>query len=152
MKLGGPQSDRDRKWNNSGQPPAVEFSKEQVSSTLCMNMLCLKAANMVLNFKLTLCLSICLSMYIQRKKFGGDVGRLQEENNSLKNQLKRALKELQIYQNTYPSAYSSHFNTIHDDDDGEDDDNPHYWSPSTEKLKPLFEAYDTRKHCFSSSI
>ena len=51
MKLGGPQSDRDRKWNNSGQPPAVEFSKEQVSSTLCMNMLCLKAADMVLNFK-----------------------------------------------------------------------------------------------------
>jgi hypothetical protein len=91
-------------------------------------------------------------MYIQLKKFGGDVGRLQEENNSLKNQLKRALKELQIYQNTYPSAYSSHFNTIHDDDDGEDDDKPHYWSPSTEKLKPLFEAYDTRKHCFSSSI
>ena len=109
----------------------------------------MKAADIVL----TLCyLPIYVSVYLQLKQYGGDVGRLQEENSSLKNQLKRALKELQIYQNTYPSAYSSHFNTIHDADDGEDDDKLHYWSPSTEKLKPLFEAYDTRKHCFSSSL
>ena len=82
--------------------------------------------------------------------------------------MKRSLKELQFYQNTYPSAYSTHYNTIqHNDDDDDGDDNKfQYWSPSTEKLKPLFEAYDTReynrvytsssivtvKHCLNRSI
>ena len=38
---------------------------------------------------------------------GGEAGRLQRENQSLQSQLNRALKELKVYQNRYPSVYQS---------------------------------------------
>jgi hypothetical protein len=38
---------------------------------------------------------------------GGDVARLQRENQSLQSQLNRALKELKLYQNRYPSVHQS---------------------------------------------
>ena len=38
---------------------------------------------------------------------GGELGRWQQENRSLQSQLNRALKELKVYQNRYPSVFQS---------------------------------------------
>ena len=62
----------------------------------------------------------------------------------MKDQVKRSLKELQIYQMRFPSPHSTHFNAIQSV--YEEDDYNFNWAPSSEKLQPLFQAYDIRNN------
>ena len=65
---------------------------------------------------------------------------LTRENAALRDQLKRALKELQVYQEKFPSAYISLSE--------EDEDLELPWSISPTAMGPLIIAYDTSKFIF----
>ena len=68
--------------------------------------------------------------------FEGELVRLRRENGALRDQLQRALKELQFYQHRYPSAYAPGHR-------GDDEVLPP-WKTSPELMTPLLEAYDSR--------
>jgi hypothetical protein len=67
-----------------------------------------------------------------------DTYSLSRENAALKDQLKRALKELQGYQTKFPSAYISVSE--------EEDDLELPWSISPESMGPLIVTYDASEY------
>ena len=75
-------------------------------------------------------------MELTVKVVEGELFRRKRENNSLKDQLQRALRELKGYQLKYPSAYVPPI-------DGDEALPP--WTASPEITTPLFIAYDARK-------
>ncbi len=71
--------------------------------------------------------------------FDSETNKLKSENNALRDQLNRALKELKSFQIKYPSPYANQ------QDSSRDDETPKL-SASPEITSALFEAYDTRTY------
>ena len=73
---------------------------------------------------------------------------MQAENNSLSDQLRRALKELKAYEVKYPTAFDADFkkNLAGGDTNQEYDE---IWS--SQAVSPLLYAYDARKTVYCHS-
>jgi myosin protein heavy chain len=107
MKFGGPQIARDKHiWEESRDLPGIERDDLLV-----------------------------LDRDTETKNYEGELTRLRRENVALRDQVQRSLKELNVYQVKYPSAYSSSYSS-------QDDMPP--WTSSPEIMTPLFVAYDSR--------
>lgn len=85
-------------------------------------------------------LTHCLLIYFQI--YEGEMAKLKRENDLLKNQLQRSLKELKAYQLKYPSPQLI-------DNDNDDDEGLSPWVTMPESMSPLLEAYDSRKPLYS---
>ena len=72
----------------------------------------------------------------EKTVYEGEVVRLRRENDSFRDQLRRALVELRSYQLKYPTA-----NVVYDDTEVE---NLPPWATSPEVVSPLMQAYDER--------
>jgi hypothetical protein len=72
--------------------------------------------------------------------FDSENSRLRSENNLLKDQLQRSLKELKQFQLRYPSPYAAQLEA----DNAQDEGNPSL-TASPEITSALLTAYDTRK-------
>lgn len=127
MNLAGPQSDRDLHWRK-GPSARASAPKEEV------------------RFVLSRCVRLQFTFRsLPLQVFDSENSRLRSENNLLKDQLQRSLKELKQYQQRYPSPYAAQLEADHQQDEG----NPSL-TASPEITSALLTAYDTSKIRLSS--
>ncbi len=126
MNLTGPQSDRDRllsgRWDGNRQ--ALGSEGDPVSS--------------VCDPLLTSMYSFWIHFFFlhSSQHYDGELARLRHDNETLRSQLTRSLKELKAYQIKYPSPYVYR---------PEDEDELAAWGDIPEIMTPLLEAYDASK-------
>lgn len=82
------------------------------------------------------------TLMVSSQAIDGEANRLKSENDTLKDSLRRALKELRAYQLKYPSPFSDE---LQKNSDGLDVDLPEL-AVSPEATSALFIAYDIRKY------